>query len=923
MGRPLEAAVPAGVRERVPNEDAVTDWDVLGRLSEPVQSWWVDEFGAYVEQNDGLFTPPQAEAIPLIDDGETVLVAAPTGSGKTLAAFTAILDDLHRRAGDGGLANAVHCLYISPLKSLANDIHRNLERPLDGILDRADGDREPIRHAIRHGDTPDSERQAMLAETPHILNTTPETLAILLNSPQFREKLRAVKYVIVDEIHALADNKRGTHLTVSLERLERLADGSPTRIGCSATVEPLTTVADFLAGVAEPGSSGEPPTIRDREIVDARFARDYDLELRCPVPDLVHAAHDQVRNAFYAELATQVADHETTIVFTNTRSGAERVLQALEDRDSVASNRAACHHGSLSTARRQAVEERLKHGELDVVTTSTSLELGIDMPTVDLVVQVGSPKSTAALLQRVGRAGHRVGETVEGRVFALDRDELVECAVMLDCIDRGFIDRVFVPERAHDVAAQHVYGMAINRVWAESALVETLRSAYPYREYSDRSVEALFRYLTAEYDGLEDRRYYAKIWRDRNDPPEGEHHYPEFAVGERLVGKRGRLARPIYMQNVGTIPDSFSCDVVLRESADWVGSLDENYLDTLEPGDVFVLGGERFAYRYRRGSKVYVDRTDARPTVPSWFSERLPLSYDLGVEIADFQGRLLERYERGGKALVRAWLRDLPIDDDAVRAIASLFDEQLAYTGVEGVATADRLVIEQERDRAEYERRYYVHSTYGRQFNDGLSRILASRCAQTANANVSVAVADNGFVLSMPLNRKVDLAGILRSLRPDDVGELLRESLDGTDLLQRYFRINATRSLLVLKRYKGTERSASEQQVRTEMLLGFAEGLRDFAPLEETYRELLEDRLDRPHLEAVVEAIQDGSIEVTEVTVDSPSPRAFGLATLMASDVVLAEDEDAVLQEFHARVMEAIEADEEADRPGRADSTDL
>jgi len=269
------------------------------------------------------------------------------------------------------------------------------------------------------------------------------------------------------------------------------------------------------------------------------------------------------------------------------------------------------------------------------------------MPHVDLVVQVGSPKSVASLLQRVGRAGHRPGRTVTGRVIALDRDELVECAVMLRQAERGFVDRVHIPERAQDVAAQQVYGMAIEGPLPDSEVKEILRSAYPYRDYGDDDYETLLRYLTADYDGLEDRRVYAKVWRDENDAPDGEHHYPDFDVGERLVGKRGRLARPILLQNIGTIPDSFTVNVYVRGDDEWVGQLDEGYLDTLEAGDVFVLGGDRFAYRYRRGSKVYVDRTSERATVPSWFSERLPLSYDLGREIARFQGDLLAKMEAG------------------------------------------------------------------------------------------------------------------------------------------------------------------------------------------------------------------------------------------------------------------------------------
>ncbi|MFW6321272.1 MAG: ATP-dependent helicase [Halohasta sp.] len=890
--------------ETVPIEDG----NVLELFEPAVAEWWVEQFGGYVADNGGFFTPPQREAIPHIHAERNALICAPTGSGKTLASFAAIINELFRRERDVGLDNSVYCLYISPLKSLANDIHRNLTVPLEGITERlADsGVETELRHAIRHGDTDSAARQRMLHETPHILNTTPETLAILLNSPKFKRKLETVEYVIVDEIHSLAENKRGTHLSVSLERLEALADGSPTRIGCSATVEPLTTVAEFLVGREEPG--GEP---RPYELVDARFTREFDIELECPTDDLISTPREVIQGRLYDRLDELVSDHTNTLVFTNTRSGAERVLQTLRERfpDRYSEENSGCHHGSLSKERRTEIEEGLKAGELDVVTTSTSLELGIDMPHIDLVVQIGSPKSVAALLQRVGRAGHRLGQTVTGRVIALDRDELVECAVMLQKAEEGFVDRVFVPENAADVAAQHVYGMAINGVRREEAIKSILRRAYPFRNFDLTEWERLMRYLTADYPGLEDKNVYAKVWRDTNDPPDGEHHYPEFPVGEPLIGKRGRLARVIYMTNIGTIPDSFSCDVVTRGDNEWVGSLDEGYLDTLDPGDVFVLGGRNFAYRYRRGSKVYADPTSARPTVPSWASERLPLSYDLGRAVVDFQTELVDRLQSGGIAGVRTWLREFPLDENCVRAISRLFDEQRRYLGEESVSTDKGLVIEVEIDRTEYRRRFYVHSNYGRAFNDGLSRLIAYHCAQHATANVQVAVADNGFSIEMPLNRKVDVAGIVRSLDPDAVVDDLRAALDGTDLLQRYFRINATRSLMILKRYKGYEKSAAQQQVSSEMLLSFAQNLDSFAVMEETYREITEDKLNITGVREFLRSVDRGEIEVVTHTVDSPSPRAFGLATLMASDVVLAEDESAVLQEFHERVLASIDDD--------------
>ncbi|MFB6163189.1 MAG: ATP-dependent helicase [Halococcoides sp.] len=888
-----------------PDAVDIDDEHVLDRFQPAMREWWVDQFGAYVPQNGGFFTPPQKEAIPLIESGTNTLICAPTGSGKTQAAFASILDDLFERARDDDLSNSVHALYVSPLKALANDVHRNLARPLAGMTERlADaGEDVTVRHAIRHGDTPDSERQQMLEETPHLLNTTPETLAILLNAPKFREKLRTVEYVVVDEIHSLADNKRGTHLAVSLERLDALADGSPTRIGCSATVEPLDRMAEFLVGRESPGGPA-----REYEVVDARFARELDLELDVPVADLIGTPPAEITDALYEQLHELIQAHENTIIFTNTRSGAERVLHRLRQRYGAYDEQSSgCHHGSLDRERREAIEEKLKSGDIDVVTTSTSLELGIDMPHVDLVVQLGSPKRVAALLQRVGRAGHQLGETVTGRAIALDRDDLVELAVMVERASEGFVDRVYVPENAHDVAAQHVYGMAINGPRPEREVKAILRRADPYREYGDDDYESLMAYLTADYDGLEDRDVYPKVWRDANDPPDGEYHYDEYPVGESLIGKRGRMARVIYMTNVGTIPDSFSCDVIVRGSDTWVGQLDEEYLDTLEVGDVFVLGGDRYEYRYRRGTKVYVDRSSARPTVPSWYSERLPLSRDLGEEILAIQREIIDHRDRGGTPALRQWLRNFPMTESAVRALTRLFDQQIRFGGPESLATPDRIVIEHERDREEYERRYYVHSIYGRRFNDGLARLLADRIADAADANVQVAVADNGFVLSMPLNRKVDPVSLLEGLDPETVRADLRDALDGTDLLQRYFRINATRALMILRQYKGHSKSASQQQVDAEMLIDFAESLPDFAVMEETYREIAEDKLDVAGIERVLAAIDAGDIKVVSHRVESPTPRAFGLATLSASDVVLAEDESAVLKDFHERVMDAIE----------------
>jgi ATP-dependent Lhr-like helicase len=901
-----------------PKEVRIDDDDVFKRLSEPVQKWWSSEFGRYVGQNDGFFTPPQKEAIPHIEDGRNTLVASPTGSGKTLSSFTTQIDRLFDRAREGELENSVYCLYVSPLKSLANDIKKNLSKPLEGIKDFTGDDTQEIRHAIRHGDTPSKERQKMLDETPHILNTTPETLAILLNSPKFREKLKTVETVIVDEIHSLAENKRGVHLSLSLERLEKLTPQNMVRVGCSATVEPLDGIAQFLVG-----RDVENNRPRDYEIVDTRFVRDTDLSVHTPVDDLINSSSERISKEFYDSLHKEIQDHNTTLVFTNTRSGSENTLASLRRNyeEYYDDTNSAVHHGSLSKQERKRVEDGLKDGSMDVVTTSTSLELGIDMGSVDLVAQVGSPKSIASLLQRIGRAGHQLGETVEGRLFVLDRDELVECTTMAKKADEGFIDRVFVPENCRDVATQHVYGIAINNIRTENEVFDIIRSAYPYRNYTRDMFHNLLRYMSADYEGvkkdeseiedgeseytkLEDRNVYAKIWWDENDPEDGEYHYEEFDVGEKLIGKRGSQARVIYYTNIGTIPDSFSCDVFVRGEDSWVGQLDEEYLDTLDKGDVFQLGGKNYEYRYRRGSKVYTDRTGKAPTVPSWFSERLPLSYDLGVEVLRFQDEMTERMENH---TVDNWLDSFPVDENTKKALKRLYENQTRFMGDNAVSLEDRYIVEEHKDDDLKKTNYYFQSCYGRKFNDGMSRLVAQYFAQRKNINVEVAVEDQGFAIKVPSNIELDIVSALKDIETDEVESMMRDSVEGTDFLKRYFRINAGRSLLILRNYKGRSKSAKQQQVRSEMLLGFVDELENFAVLEETYREILEDKLDVDKIIEFLNKVQDGEVTVTQRNVPTPSPRSFKTAALASEDVVMAGDESKALENFHEQVIEEIQ----------------
>jgi ATP-dependent Lhr-like helicase len=900
-------------------EENPKDKEVLDLFDEVVREWWIRSFSRYKE----LFTPPQRFAVPLIDSEKNVLICSPTGSGKTLSAFISILNQLFIMARKDELENSVYCLYISPLKSLANDIQKNLEKPLSEIqaiaLEKGFKPQE-IRHAIRHGDVSAQDKSKMLRKAPHILNTTPESLGILLSSPRFREKLKTIRWVIVDEIHSLAGSKRGVHLTISLERLEELKRellenegsdkgcdeggkrdngwemekernrgkfidpeaGSFARIGCSATIEPLEEIAAFLAGNDRPV-----------EIVDTRFSRQFDLKLLCPVPDLIFTTSRELSDRLYGMVHRHVQEHRNTLIFTNTRNGAERVLYNLRTRYPQFYNESnsGCHHGSMGREGRLETEDRLKEGSLKVVCSSTSLELGIDMPHIDLVLQIGSPKSVAALLQRIGRAGHSLDQVVKGRIIVLDRDELVECAVMLEKGRTGFVDRIHIPKNCLDALCQHLLGMALERQWYLDDVRHIIKRSYCYRDLSKEDFTSAVDYLSGKHAGLAERRVYAKIWYDEKTG---------------LMGKRGRNARIIYYTNTGMIPDQFSCDVLTREGR-WVGNLDEKYMEKLDKGDVFVIGGRSFRFCYRRGGNIYVDATMDRPNIPTWISEKLPLSFDLGKNVLRFKNDML--WMMGSKSCeeVVSWLRSqYPIDENSARSIYEIFLHQIGYLGDDSVSTDWRVVVEEGFDSENNRRVFYFLTNYGVRFNDGFSRMVAYIISREKTSNVYVSILDSGFMVSTPRNRKVNIYKTLMSIREENCEELLKKAVENTNLLKSIFRINATRSFMILRNYMGRRKSARRQQVSADMLIYFAKKLDDFAVLKESYREIIEDKFEVENIREILRKVQSGEIQVVLKEADSPSPMAFGLASMGASDVVFAEDKLTLLKEFHRRVMNKI-----------------
>src|SRR5215472_7311988 len=520
-----------------------------------VHQWFVSKFGTPTE--------PQEEGWPHILSGRSTLIAAPTGSGKTLAAFLACIDRLVRKAIAGALEDKVEVVYVSPLKALGNDIQKNLERPLAEITELA-GQRgllmPEIRTFVRTGDTPPADRQRMLKSPPHILVTTPESLYILLTAERSRELLRDVETVIVDEIHAIADDKRGAHLAISLERLDVLARRKPVRIGLSATQKPIELVAKFLAG-----ASGSP------EVVNIGHKRRLDFSVEVPPSPLTSVMTHEMWDEVYDRLAQLTEQHRSTLIFVNTRSFAERIAHCLADR--LGEDAVAAHHGSLSRKLRLHAESRLRNGQLRALVATASLELGIDVGHIDLVCHIGSPRSIAVMLQRVGRAGHWRGAIPKGRIFPTTRDELIECAALVRAIQSGDLDRLIIPEVPLDVLAQQIVAMCAAQEWRESQILRLVRCAYPYRNLTDNEFERILAMLA---DGIAAQRgrYGAYLHRHR--------------VNGLVRARRG--SRMIAVTNGGAIPDTSVFLVVAEPDGTPVGTLDEDFAVESNVGDVMLLG---------------------------------------------------------------------------------------------------------------------------------------------------------------------------------------------------------------------------------------------------------------------------------------------------------------------------------------------
>ena len=838
---------------------------VLDRFHPAVAAWFRRTFDAP--------TPAQLAAWPAIQSGRDVLVAAPTGSGKTFAAFLASIDQLIKEGLEGALPDETRIVYVSPLKALSNDIHRNLEAPLQGIAEElaAMGLAEvAIRAVVRTGDTPQTERARMRRTPPHILVTTPESLYILLTSESGRAMLATCRSVIVDEIHAIAGNKRGAHLALSLERLQALAQRPLVRIGLSATQKPIEEVARFLTGVRADG---------DCTIVDAGHARRRDLALELPPMPLEAVMSGEAWTEVYDRLEELVREHRTTLVFVNSRRLAERVARHLSER--VGEEFVTAHHGSLSRDRRLDAEQRLKRGELKALVATASLELGIDIGDVDLVCQIGSTRSINAFLQRVGRAGHCVGGISKGRLFPLSRDELVECTALLDAVRRGELDRLEVPQNLLNVLTQQIAAEVSSQEWDEDALFDLLRGAYGYRDMQRADFDQCVAML-AEGFSTRRGRHGALIHRD--------------AVNKRLRPRRG--GRLTAITSGGAIPDNADYRVMLEPESQLVGTVNEDFAVESLQGDIFQLGNTSYRIlRVERGTVRVEDAHGQPPSIPFWLGEAPGRSDELSMAVSRLKAEIEERLvgnAAGATAGVQSasdWVADVV----GLDAVASSQLIQYLAAGRAALGTLPKLntvVFERFFDESGG-MQLVIHSTYGSRVNRAWGLALRKRFCRTFNFELQAAATEDHIILSLTHAHSFELAEVSRYLNSKTARHVLIQALCAAPMFQVRWRWDAGIAL-ALPRFRGGKKIPPQiARMNAEDLLASvfpdqvacAENLSgeievpDNALVRQTIRDCLEDAMNVEAFEALLRGLESGAVRVVTRDLTEPSPLALEALT--------------------------------------------
>jgi ATP-dependent helicase Lhr and Lhr-like helicase len=839
----------------------------LELLTPAVREWVMSRFGA--------LTPPQSAAIPAIHAGEHVLISAPTGTGKTLAAFLAVLSELVAEHQRGALGPGIQCVYVSPLRALGTDIHRNLEGPLAEICaiigehcgGADESDEPPIRVAMRTGDTTPAERRRLLTRPPHVLVTTPESLAILLSTPSAVALFAPVRWVIVDEVHSVAGGKRGVHLALSLERLAAAAGRDPVRVGLSATIAPLDVVARWLCGVG-----------RTPRIVAWRAPRDAVFSVQSALAGEVVPNPQRVQRAVTDAVAARVRPGRTTLVFTNTRGATERLAHRLAER--FPPEEVAAHHSSLAREERLLVEDRLRAGTLRVAVTSTSLELGIDVGTVDEVLLVSSPRDVTRALQRIGRSGHRIDRHPRGVFIGTGVDDVLECLVVSDRSRAGDLDPIRVPSAPLDVLAQQLVGMSVVSRWRDDDAFALVRRAASYAELSRAEFDAVLDYLADSSEAMEERRVYAKIKRSDGG-----------------FEARGRNVATIFYQNVGTISGGASIRIKPRGSRTPIGTVEESFLEQLKPGDRFLLGGRTWSFMFAQGMTAFVAPASGRPSVPRWASEVLPATAGVAFGVGVLRARLRDAFLVGGAALVADLLSErYQLASADASAIAEYVATQQALSPI---PDPHEVLVERWRDPDD--ERVVVHaftSPLGRRANEALSRAIAFRLGRT---NVGLMVDDQAFALRIPARAALDEATLARVLDPDGLPRDVRAAVARTDLWGRRFRAVAGIGLMLVKNYHGRSRFVGAMQMNARRIWSVLERERpDFPLVQETYRTVIEDDLDVPTAVAWLTASRG---RVTLRDLDAPPPFVFRLVAAGTTDSMLLEERDAFLRRLWERAV--------------------
>jgi ATP-dependent Lhr-like helicase len=835
-----------------------------------IQQWFAEHFLSP--------TGPQLLGWPEIAAGRDTLISAPTGAGKTLAAFLICLDRLVRAARTQTLPDETQVVYVSPLKALSNDVHRNLELPLAQIAalaERKDVPLMPIRTSVRTGDTPMPERAQMLKKPPHILVTTPESLFILLTAEKSRHMLRNVSTVIVDEIHAMADDKRGSHLMLSLARFDALTTHRAQRIGLSATVKPIEEVACLLGP--------------DTRIIDVGHRREMELAVESPRDELAAVASTELWNEIYDRVAELILLNRTTLVFVNTRRLSERVAHALGER--LGANVVLPHHGSLSKQMRLEAESRLKRGELRAVVATASLELGIDIGTVDLVCQIGSPRSIAVALQRIGRSGHWVGAKPSGRLFPTTRDELIECAALVSAIRKGELERIDIPENALDILAQQIVAEAAARPYEVDELFGLFRSAYPYRNLPREQFDAIIEMLS-EGIATSRGRAGALLYCDR--------------VNGRVKGRRG--ARLAAITSGGAIPENANYAVIAEPDAKTIGTLDEDFAMESLVGDVFLLGTHSWRIKRVEAGKVRVtDANGAAPSIPFWLGEAPGRSRELSAEVAEVRERILASAEPAPAFLIE----ECGLDEPAARQAALYVRSGAAELRV--LPTQNMVVAERFFDQSGG-MQLLLHAPFGSRITRAWGLALRKRFCRTFNFELQAAATDNGLVLSLSDQHSFPLELVFEFLKSATVEDVLRNALLTAPMFGARWRWNTTRALAILRFSGGKRVPAPLQRMRADDLLAAvfpdqvacAENLTapicipDHPLVNETIDNCLHEAMDLDGLRAILTGIEEGRIRTAAI--DTVQASLFSHEIINANPYAYLDD--APLEERRTRAVQ-------------------